>query len=76
MSADNLAGFTSLTQEMWCQLFVSGIRDPTFEACKAWQRTNFLGRDVIGDEGNHFLLWAHGWGRCVTRCFLVAEERI
>ena len=35
MSADNLAGFTSLTQEMRCQLFVSGIRDPAFEACKA-----------------------------------------
>jgi hypothetical protein len=34
MSADNLAGFNSLTQEMRCQLFVSGIPDPAFEVCK------------------------------------------
>ncbi len=34
MSADNLAGFNSLTQETRCQLFVSGICNPAFEACK------------------------------------------
>ena len=35
-SADKLENFNSLTEEMKCQLFVSGIRDPAFEACKAY----------------------------------------
>lgn len=35
-SVNKLENFTGFTEEMKCQLFISGIRDPAFEACEAY----------------------------------------
>ena len=62
-------GFEAVIKRAFEGTYIRVIRS-WFEA---WQRTDFLGRDLDCDQGNHFLLWARGWGRCATIPFLVAD---